>query len=146
MSISIHQGPWRKIAAQECHGGNIVITGLAGGVGIFVYNATSHDTFCGHFPAPDAEHAEGLIEMLDQSMEDFRDSPLVNIYVTGCAEPDYEDWGRKGSERHRFVERELKKRHRANQQRDIRWPRQNVITSEMSLYPDSGEYGCGFRW
>lgn len=146
MSISIHQGPWRKIAAQECQGDSIVIEGLAGGVGIFVYDAASLDTFCGHFPAPDAEHAEGLIALLQQSMEDFRDSPLVNIYVTGCAEPDYEVWGRRGSERHRFVERELKKRHRANQQRDVRWPRQNVITSEMSLYPDSGEYGCGFRW
>ena len=45
MSIAIGQGPWRKIACAECHGGDIRIDGLRAGVGILVYDATSKATF-----------------------------------------------------------------------------------------------------
>jgi len=149
MSISIEQGPWIRIACAECHGGDILIERLGAGVGILVYDPASQTTFGGHFAAPDAlstADSEGLFGMLEQSMEDFRDSPLVHIYVSGCAEQDDAPWGGKGSNTHRFVESELRKRHRPNQQLDVRWPRVNVRFAEMSLYPDSGMYECGFRW
>ena len=146
MSIAIEQGAWRKISSDECHGEDIIIEGIGAGLGILVYDPTSRATFGGHFPSPDAQHAEGLFALLRQSMEDFKDSPLVHIHVTGCAEQDYEEWDKKGSPTRRFVEAELKKRHRPNQRKDVRWPRSTVRFAEMSLYPDSGEYECGFRW
>lgn len=149
MSILIEQGPWRKIACAECHGEDIRIERLGAGVGILVYDTGSLATFGGHFAAPDAQSAgaaDGLIAMLQQSMEDFRDSPQVHIYVSGCTEQDDAPWGGKGADAHRFVEAELRRHHRPNQNRDIRWPRSNVLFSEMSLYPDSGAYECGFRW
>jgi len=149
MSISIEQGPWRRIACDECHGEDILIERLGAGVGILVHDTASQVTFAGHFAAPGAANAEaagGLFEMLEQSMAEFRDSPLVHIHVSGCAEQDDAPWGSKGSVTHRFVESELRKRHRPNQQLDMRWPRSNVLFAEMSLYPHSGGYECGFRW
>jgi len=149
MSISIEQGPWRRIACAECHGGDIQIERLGAGVGVFVYDSVSKATFAGHFAAPDAQRAEdddGLFAMLARSLDEFRDSPLVHIHVSGCAEQDDAPWGRKGSVPHRFVESELHKRRQPNQQLDVRWPRSNVLFAEMSLYPDSGQYECGFRW
>ncbi len=149
MSISIVPGPWRRIACADCHGGDILIERLGAGVGILVYDPASQATFGGHFAAPDAQNAEdagGLFAMLEQSMVDFRDCSLVHIHVSGCAEQDDAPWDNKGSVTHRFVEAELRKRHRPNQQLDVRWPRSNVLFAEMSLYPDSGQYECGFRW
>lgn len=149
MSIAIEQGPWRRIACAECHGEDIRIDRLGAGVGILVYDPVSQVTFGGHFAAPSAESAAiagGLFELLHQSMEDFRDSPQVHLYVSGCAEQDDAPWGKKGSITHRFVEAELRKRHRPNLQLDVRWPRSNVLFAEMSLYPDDGMYECGFRW
>ena len=146
MSISIEQGPWRKISCEECHGEDILIERLGAGLGILVYDPASQATFGGHFPAPDAQCADGFLALLHQSMQDFSDSPLVHVYVTGCAEQDHESWDTTGPVAHRFVEAELRKRHRPNQRKDVRWPRSSVLYSEMSLYPDSGEYGCGFRW
>lgn len=146
MSIAIEQGPWRRISSAECHGEDIVIEGIGAGLGILVYDPTSRATFGGHFPSPDAQHAGGLIALLQQSAEDFRHSALVRIHVTGCSEQDYEEWGRKGPDTHRFVEAQLRKCHCPNQRKDVRWPRSTVRFAEMSLYPHSGEYQCGFRW
>ena len=146
MSISIEPGPWRKIYSEECHGEDILIEEIRAGVGILVYDPASRITFGGHFPAPDAGNADGLFELLHQSMEEFKNCPLVHIYVSGCAEQDHESWDTTGPIPHRFVEAELRKRHRPNQRRDLRWPRSHVLSSEMSLCPDSGAYECGFRW
>ena len=146
MSISIEQGPWRKISAAECHGEDIVIEGIGAGLGILIYEPECKVTFGGHFPAPEAGNSEGLFALLHQSMEDFRLSPLVHIYVTGCAEQDHESWDTTGPLPQRFVEAELRKRHRPNQRRDLRWPRSHVLSSEMSLCPDSGAFSCGYRW
>ena len=149
MSISIVPGPWRRISCAECHGGDILIERLGSGVGVFVFDAVSKATFAGHFAAPDvqvSEDSDGLFAMLAQSIDEFRDSPLVHMYVSGCAEQDDAPWGNKGSVTHRFVEAELRKRQQPNQQLDVRWPRSNVLFAEMSLYPDSGQYECGFRW
>jgi len=146
MSISLGLGESRKIHPEECLEEDILIERLGAGVGIFIYDPASKETFGGHFPAPSAQCAEGLSALLDRSMLDFRDSALVRIYVSGCSEQDHESWDDTGPLPHRFVEAELRKRHRPNQRRDIRWPRRNVLYSEMFLYPGSGDYICGFRW
>lgn len=146
MSIEIAQGSWRKISSGECHGEDILIEGIGAGLGILVHDQTSRATFAGHFAPPAAQSSQDFFALLQQSMEDFKNSPLVHLYVTGCAEQDYEEWGRRGPDTHRFVEAELKKRHRPNQRKDVRWPRSTVRFAEMSLYPHSGAYECGFRW
>ena len=146
MTISIEQGQWRKIRPEECPDEDILIDRLGACLGIFVYDTDSRVTFAGHFPSPDAQHADGLFRLLDQSVADFKASPLVRIYVSGCAEQDHESWETTGAVTHRFVEAELRKRHRPNQRKDVRWPRQKVLHTEMSLYPGDGTFGCQFHW
>ena len=146
MTISIDEGEWRKISANQCSGEEIVIEGLYSGLGVMVYDTASLETFAGHFPAPGEQNAELLRQMLDQSLVDFRDSALVRIHVAGCAEQYHESFDEKRSDVHRFVEDELKKRHRPNQAKDIRWPRSKVIHSRMTLSPQDGEYFCSFHW
>jgi hypothetical protein len=158
MTISIDEGQWRAIPAGECNGEDIFIGRLDSSLGVMVYDTQSLVTFAGHFAgtfagtfaphgaAPGPQHAAPLCLMLDQALAEFRASPLVRIYVSGCAEQEDESWGNKGSEKHRFVESELRKRHRPNQRKDIRWPRSTVFYSQMSLYPADGEYCCSFHW
>jgi hypothetical protein len=146
MTISIDEGQWRAIPAAECNGEDIFIGRLDSSLGVMVYDTQTLATFAGHFSAPDAQHAALLCQMLDQALVEFHASPLVKIFVSGCAEQEDETWGKKGSEKHRFVESELKKRHRPNQRKDIRWPRSTVFYSQMTLYPADGEYSCSFHW
>jgi len=146
MSISIKPGQWRKIHPDECGGEDILIDKLGSGLGIFLYDPKSRLTFGGHFAAPDAQHVEAFGQLLDQAVADFRESPLIRIYVSGCTEQDHESWGTTGAVPHRFVEAELRKWSRPNQRKDFRWPRQKVMYAEMSLYPVSGAFECGFRW
>src|SRR4051812_44920063 len=135
VTISIAEGQWRKISAEQASSEDIVIDHLDSGVGVMIYDTRSLETFAGHFPAPDAQHAELFLQMLDQSLMDFQGSAQVRIHVAGCSEQYHECWDEKPSETHRFVEEELKKRHRPNQTKDIRWPRSKVIHSRMTLSP-----------
>jgi hypothetical protein len=146
MSISIQPGQWRKIHPDECGSEDILIEGLGAGLGIFVYDPQSRVTFAGHFAAPEAEHVHGLSELLELAVSEFSDRPLVRIHVSGCAEQDHESWDKTGALPHRLVEAELRKWSRPNQHKDFRWPRPVVMYSEMSLYPESGAFECGFRW
>ena len=146
MSVLIHQGSWRKISAEACDGGDILIERVGGGLGILVYDPASQDTFCGHFPAPDAQHVAGLHGLLDQAESDFRQCALVRIFVSGCTEQDHESWEDTGPLAQRFVDAALRKRQQSNQRRDVRWPRRKALHVQMSLYPGSGEYDCSFHW
>ena len=93
MSISIKQGTWRKISAEDCRGEYVLIEGIGAGLGILVYDPDSCDTFGGHFVSPNAHSSYDFFALLQQSMEDFRDSARVFIHVTGCVEQDGEEWG-----------------------------------------------------
>ena len=146
MSVLIGEGQWRRIEADECGDQDILIERLRAGVGILVYDPQSRVTFGGHFPAPCIGNSDGLVALMNQAVEDFSESLVVRIYASGCAEQDHESWDETGAVSHRFVEAILNKHHRANQRRDLRWPRDNVLYAQMSLYPDSGEYGCSFHW